>query len=103
MNSDEPTLNEMWWPSSAALDDLVVEDFEEGFTLSAPDGTVCAEWLNFWNQSEEHKQIFSKAFEEMLRVYLDTLKDENGQSKNQPDGQESDSGKTENERSGVFS
>jgi hypothetical protein len=80
MNSDEPTLNEMWWPSPEALQDLQVEDWDEGLTLLAPEGTACAEWLNFWNQSEEHKQIFSKAFEEMLLIYLDILKNQHGES-----------------------
>jgi hypothetical protein len=88
MNSEKPTLNEMWWPSPEALKDLQVEDWEEGFHLSAPDGTACAEWLNFWTQSEEHEQIFSQAFEEMLRTYLDTLENQHGENENQSNGQD---------------
>ena len=87
MNSEKPTLNEMWWPSPEALKDLQVEDWEEGFHLSAPDGTACAEWLNFWTQSEEHEQIFSQAFEEMLRTYLDTLENQHGKNEELLDGQ----------------
>lgn len=87
MNLDEPTLNEMWWPSPEALKDLQVEDSGEGFTLSAPDGTDCAEWLNFWSQSEGHIQIVSKAFEEMLRTHLNTLENQHGENEELPDGQ----------------
>lgn len=88
MNSEKPTLNEMWWPSPEALQDLQVEDWEEGFHLSAPDGTACAEWLNFWTQSKEHEQIFSQAFEEMLRIYLDTLENQHGKNEELFDGQD---------------
>ncbi len=87
MNSDEFTLNEMWWPSPEALQDLQVEDWDEGFTLSAPDGTACAEWLSFWTQSEERHRIFVKAFEEMLRNYLNILKNQHGKNEELPDGQ----------------
>jgi hypothetical protein len=102
MNSDEPTLNEMWWPSVKALDDLQVDDFVEGLTLSAPDGTECAEWLSFWSQSEEHHAIFVKAFTEMLRIYLDTLKNDNGENQVQPDGQNGNRVEAEEECPGVL-
>lgn len=103
MNSDEPTLNEMWWPSPLALKDLQVDDTDEGLTLSAPDGTECAEWLSFWSQSDENHAIFEKAFTEMLRIHLDTLKNDNGESKNQSDGQDGNRVEAEEECSGVLS
>ncbi len=88
MNSEKPTDLKMWWPSPEALQDLQVEDWEEGFHLSAPNGTACAEWLSFWTQSEEHKQIFNEAFEEMLCSYLDTLENQHGENENQSNGQD---------------
>ena len=72
-NLEKPTEIEMWWPAPEALADLIVEDAEEGFTLSAPDGSDCAIWLNYWNCSEEHHKVFNEAFVEMLQAYLLTL------------------------------
>jgi hypothetical protein len=103
MNLDEPTSIEMWWPSPLALKDLQVEDSGEGLTLSAPDGTECAEWLSFWSQSDENHAIFEKAFTEMLRTYLDTLKNDNGENQVQPDGQNGNRVEAEEECSGVLS
>lgn len=75
---------EMWWPTPEALVDLTVEDDEEGFTLSAPDGTDCSIWLQYWNQSEEHLNTFNEAFKEMLQAYLSTLDYENGEDEELP-------------------
>ena len=69
-----------WWPSPEAIQDLVVEDVEGGFDLSAPDDTECGAWLSYWNQTPEHVQTFSDAFTEMLRTHLDTLEEENGKT-----------------------
>jgi hypothetical protein len=80
---------EFWWPSPEAIQNLVVEDVEGGFDLSAPDDSECGLWLSYWNQSPEHVQTFSDAFTEMLRSYLDTLKDENGEDEILPDGSQS--------------
>ena len=88
MNSEKPTLDEMWWPSPEALKDLQVEDSEEGFTLSAPDGTDCAAWLNYWSCSEEHQKVFNEAFTDMLQAYLYTLENQHGEDENQFDGQD---------------
>ena len=66
-NSERPT--ELWWPHPDAFQDLTVEDTEEGFTLSAPDGTECAEWIAYWNQDETHHAVFEKEFIEVLRDY----------------------------------
>lgn len=72
----------MWWPAPKALDDLTVEDAEEGFTLQAPDDTECGAWLEFWSQSEEHQQFFNEQFNQVLLNYLDT---QDGQTQDQPD------------------
>ena len=103
MNSEKPTNIEMWWPSPEALKDLTVEDAEEGFTLSAPDGSDCAAWLNYWNCSEEHLQVFNEAFVEMLRAYLYTLENEHGETEAIPDQQGADREQTENDLAGVQS
>jgi len=74
-------LESFWWPSLEALKDLTVEDAEEGFTLIAPDGTECAEWLAYWNQSPEHIELFTKEFINAIKNSLDSILEENGQTK----------------------
>lgn len=63
----------MWWPQSEDLEDLIVKDSEGGFELEAPSGSKCAEWLNYWNQSDEHRSFFNEQFVSMLTDYLTTL------------------------------
>ena len=63
----------MWWPSPEALGDLTLNEDEGGFELQAPSGSECAEWINHWNQSEEHKKFFNDQFVQMLTNYLNTL------------------------------
>jgi len=65
---------EIWWPHPSALDDLTVEETEEGFTLSAPDDTECAAWLSYFNQSEERREVFERAFEGVIHDFLEKLK-----------------------------
>ena len=67
----------MWWPSPEALEDLVVEDAEHGFDLSAPDDTECGEWLAFWSQDEAHHKVFEDEFVAALTNYCKIL-DTNG-------------------------
>ena len=57
----------MWWPHPDAFDALTVTDTEEGFELSAPDGSECAFWLEYFNFTEELHEEFETAFVEMLR------------------------------------
>ena len=57
----------MWWPHPDAFDDLIVTDTEEGFELSAPDGSECAIWLGHYNSTEELHKEFETAFVSMLR------------------------------------
>ena len=70
----------MWWPAPEVLNDLSVDDAEDGFTLSAPNDTECGEWLAHWNQSEEHQKVFHQAFTEVLENYLKHLTNEDGKT-----------------------
>ena len=90
-DSLKPT--EFFWPSPEAFDDLTVEDAEEGFTLEAPDDTECGEWLAYWNQTPDHIECFTEAFNESLRNYLATI---DGQTEELTDGQQRDPEQAEN-------
>ena len=57
----------MWWPHPDAFDDLIVTDTEEGFELSAPDGSECGLWLGYFNRTEELHKEFETAFVQILR------------------------------------
>lgn len=72
----------MWWPSPETLSDLVVEDAEGGFSLSAPEDTECSAWLEYWSQSPEHQEFFCQQFLTVLTAYLKSL--ENGKAEDQP-------------------
>lgn len=61
----------MWWPHPDAFDDLTVTDTETGFELSAPDGSECAIWLEYFNRTEELHEEFETSFVEMLREAAD--------------------------------
>jgi hypothetical protein len=100
-NSQTPTEIEMWWPSPEAFEDLIVEDAEHGFNLSAPDDTECGEWLTFWNQDEAHHLVFEKEFTTVLQNYANQILDANGQNEDFPDGENSDSVQAQDERSGL--
>jgi hypothetical protein len=69
-----------WWPDLESLEDLVVEDTEEGFLLSAPDGTLCSDWLAYWSESPEREAIFSREFQKVLLDHLKTLTENDGES-----------------------
>ena len=57
----------MWWPHPDAFNELTVTDTEEGFELSAPDGSECAIWLGHYNSTEELHKEFETSFVNMLR------------------------------------
>ena len=69
-----------WWPSPDAFDDLVVEDTEEGFLLSAPDGTLCSDWLAYWSETPEREALFSQEFQKVLLNHLKNLTENDGES-----------------------
>ena len=77
-NADET--EQFWWPDLESLEDLVVEDTEEGFLLSAPDGTLCSDWLAYWSESPKREAIFSQEFQKVLLNHLNTLTENDGES-----------------------
>ena len=60
----------MWWPDPKALQDLVVEETEHGFELSAPDDSECGYWLRYFTETEELKQEFQNELETCLLNYI---------------------------------
>jgi hypothetical protein len=97
-NSVKPI--EFFWPSPDSFKDLTVEDTEEGFTLSAPDGTECAEWIAYWNQDEAHHAVFEKEFIEVLRDYSNKTLEKNGEDEILPHGGHNDSEQAQMHSSG---
>jgi hypothetical protein len=69
-----------WWPDPESLKDLLVEDTEEGFLLSAPDGTLCSDWLAYWSETPEREALFSQEFQKVLLNHLKNLTENDGES-----------------------
>jgi hypothetical protein len=91
-NSEKPTDGPtFWWPHPEAFQDLTVEDTEEGFTLSAPDNTECAEWLAHWDQDEAHHKIFEDMFIQVLTDQANKTLETHGEDEVLPDGEHDDS------------
>ena len=67
----------MWWPNPEDLQDLEIEETEEGFSLSAPEDTKCALWLKHYSQSEELRSEFEAEFQKCLENYI---KEQDGES-----------------------
>ena len=82
--ANEPTI---WWPHPSALDDLSVTETKNGFELDAPVGTECGDWLDYFNETEERREVFQEAFIQMLKDYIQLL---DGQNQVQPDEQDQD-------------
>jgi hypothetical protein len=87
---DQANPTEIWWPHPSALDDMTVSftDQEDGSSiihLDAPDGTECADWLNYFNETEERKAAFERAFIQSLLDQITML--ENGKTQGIPDEQ----------------
>ena len=94
---------DFWWPSPEAFEDLVVEDSDTGFLLSAPDDTECGEWLAYWNQNEEFHTLFEQEFTKVLRVYAQSILEKYGETENQSDEQSSNREQAENDSAGTLS
>lgn len=62
----------MKWPHPDALKDLVVEETDDGFIYSAPEGTECAKWLEYYNQTEELREEFKNAIMTAIKQYVST-------------------------------
>jgi hypothetical protein len=80
MNSAKHTKLTMWWPHPDAFQDLTVEDVENGFDLSAPDGTECADWLRFWAQDVTHHEFFERTFIQILVDHVNHLEQQHGET-----------------------
>lgn len=97
---------EWWWPLPESFDDLTVTEIEEGWQLSAPDDTELAEWLSYWNQSEEHHALFQTVFVKTLTDHanfvLDNL-EKNGKAEIQSNEQSTDRVNTQDDGPGSFS
>jgi hypothetical protein len=91
-----------WWPSADAFNDLEVTEVEEGWELSAPDGTELSEWLNFWTQSEEHHELFQATFMETLTKHAEFVIENYGQDENLPDRGHTDSEQAEDVGAGLL-
>jgi hypothetical protein len=101
MDYANPT--EIWWPHPDALDDLTVEITEEEdgsatIHLEAPDGTECADWLNYFNASEERHQVFEREFLRTLIEHIRRVTD--GQSEVFPDKQDPDRSRDQEDGTG---
>jgi len=94
---------EMWWPSPDAFSDLTVTDVEEGFDLSAPDGTECAAWLSYWSQDEEHHKVFQDEFIRVLTNHANRTLNKHGEAETVPDEQSPDRVQTEENAAGPVS
>jgi hypothetical protein len=99
--SQKPT--EFWWPSPEAFEDLKVEDTETGFTLEAPDNSECGDWLAYWNQTEEHHELFEKEFIKCLKNYIDTTLKEHGKTEGITDLDQENREQTEDDVTGSVS
>ena len=63
-------MTQMWWPTLESLKDLTVEETEEGFDLSAPDGSECGLWLAHFSETEELRQEFQAELETCILNYI---------------------------------
>ena len=64
------TKMEMWRRRPESFSDLSITDTKEGWQPEAPDNSDMAEWLQYWNQTEEHHDFFEKEFIETLTNYI---------------------------------
>ena len=78
----------IWWPHPSAFDDLTVEETETGFEFSAPDGTECAAWLEYFMETPERHAAWEAEILASLSAYLHHL--ENGQTQGLSDQQTAD-------------
>lgn len=92
---------DIWWPSPDVLDDLIIEEIPEGFSLSAPDGTECSAWLGYYMESEERQEQFNKCFLDAIITYAKHLEETNGSPLEDSLGNEdARSGQTEEDSAG---
>jgi hypothetical protein len=68
-----------WYPSQEAFSDLTVTETEDGFTFSAPDGTECADWLGYYNSTEELQKEFTDEIIKAIQDYIEKVENGNSQ------------------------
>jgi hypothetical protein len=71
---------QFWWPSIDDLGTLVVEDIDGGYQLSAPDGTPCSDWIEYWSETPEREALFSQEFQKVLLDHLNRTLEQHGES-----------------------
>lgn len=60
-----------WWPHPDSFSELTVEDSENGFELSAPDDSEIAQWLSYYNSSDELRAEFNIEFMNAIQKRID--------------------------------
>jgi hypothetical protein len=53
---------------------------EERFLFSAPDGTLCSDWLNYWSETPEREAIFSKEVQKVFLDHANKILEQHGES-----------------------
>ena len=102
--STQATQTDFWWPHPSAFDDLIVdfEDTEGGgglIHLSAPDGTECADWLAYFQETPERQAAFEQEFMRTLLEHAQRIT--NGEIQGLPDEQSPDHPGDQEDRSGT--
>jgi len=69
-STNSPKLTDFWWPHPDSFYEVVVEDTEEGWSLSAPDESEAGKWLAHYNSTEELHAQFT---EELTKALMDQL------------------------------
>ena len=78
---------------------IEISDIEDGWELSAPDGTELADWIAHWNQDEDHHALFQDIFVRALTDHANLIlntREQNGETEI-TDGQHCNSEKAESE------
>lgn len=73
ITSQEPTDSGIWWPHPNDLVDLTVDFTVEGWELSAPAGTKCAEWINYYCQTPELEEKFRTELTRILTNHAQSV------------------------------
>lgn len=69
----------MNYPDPSVLNDLTIVEVEDGLEFSAPAGTDCAAWLNYYNSTEELQKEFSDWIIDALQTRLEELQQHGSQ------------------------
>ena len=80
---------------------MSIEETEDGFTLSAPDGTACAGWLAYFNETEERLEVFQSALLSTILNHVQLTEETHGQDEKLSDGLHEDGLQTEDDFSGA--